>query len=195
MKKKIDKKKYKKALDFTYKIHFKQNRKDTGIPYFTHLVSVSNNVMEEGGTTDEAIGGLLHDAVEDQGGLKTLIKIRKLFGNNVAKIVDECSDTVVAPKPPWLLRKKKYISDIKKKGQSSMFVSLCDKLHNGTCIVNDYKREGRKVWGLFKNASPKQVAWYYESLYKEFSKHLKGHKVLKDNYLMVVKDIKKAASK
>jgi len=195
MKKKIDKKKYKKALDFTYKIHFKQNRKDTGIPYFTHLVSVSNNVMEEGGTTDEAIGGLLHDAVEDQGGLKTLIKIRKLFGSNVAKIVDECSDTVVVPKPPWLLRKKKYISDIKKKGQSSMFVSLCDKLHNGTCIVNDYKREGRKVWGLFKNASPKQVAWYYESLYKEFSKHLKGHKVLKDNYLMVVKEIKKAASK
>ena len=192
MKKKIDKKKYKKALDFTYKIHFKQNRKDTGIPYFTHLVSVSNNVMEEGGTTDEAIGGLLHDAVEDQGGLKTLIKIRKLFGNNVAKIVDECSDTVVAPKPPWLLRKKKYISDIKKKGQSSMFVSLCDKLHNGTCIVNDYKREGRKVWGLFKNASPKQVAWYYESLYKEFSKHLKGHKVLKDNYLIVVKEIKRA---
>ena len=38
--KKIDKKKYKKALDFTYKIHFKQNRKGTGIPYFTHLVSV-----------------------------------------------------------------------------------------------------------------------------------------------------------
>ena len=43
MNKKIDKKKYKKALDFTYKIHFKQNRKGTGIPYFTHLVSVSNN--------------------------------------------------------------------------------------------------------------------------------------------------------
>ena len=195
MKKKIDKKKYKKALDFAYKTHFDQNRTDTKIPYFTHLVSVSNNVMEEGGTTDEAIGGLLHDAVEDQGGLKTLIKIRKLFGNNVAKIVDECSDTVVTPKPPWLLRKKKYISDIKKKSQSSMFVSLCDKLHNGTCIVNDYKREGRKVWGLFKSASPKQVAWYYESLYKEFSKHLKGHKVLKDNYLTVVKDIKKAAFK
>jgi len=191
----MNKIKYKKALDFAYKLHFDQKRKKTKIPYFTHLVSVSNNVMEEGGTTDEAIGGLLHDAVEDQGGLKTLIKIRKLFGNNVAKIVDECSDTVVAPKPPWLLRKKKYISDIKKKGQSSMFVSLCDKLHNGTCIVNDYKREDRKVWGLFKNASPKQVAWYYESLYKEFSKHLKGHKVLKDNYLMVVKEIKKAASK
>ena len=72
MNKKIDKKKYKKALDFAYRIHFKQNRKGTGIPYFTHLVSVSNNIIEDGGTTDEAIGGLLHDAVEDQGGLKTL---------------------------------------------------------------------------------------------------------------------------
>lgn len=190
----LDKKKYKKALDFAYKIHFNQNRKKTKIPYFTHLVSVSNNVIEDGGTTDEAIGGLLHDAVEDQGGLKTLKKIRKLFGNNVAKIVNECSDTIVVPKPPWLARKKKYISDIKKKGQSSMFVSLCDKLHNGTSIVNDYKRKGKKVWTRF-TASHKQVAWYYESLYKEFSKHLKGHKVLKDNYLRVVKEIKKAASK
>ena len=191
----MNKIKYKKALDFAYKIHFDQNRKKTKIPYFTHLVSVSNHVIEDGGTTDEAIGGLLHDAVEDQGGLKTLIKIRKLFGNNVAKIVAECSDTVVVPKPPWLVRKKKYISDIKKKGQSSMFVSLCDKLHNGTCIVNDYKREGKKVWTRFKNASPKQVAWYYEGLYKEFSKHLKGHKVLKGNYLTVVKEIKKVSAK
>ena len=190
MNKNIDKIKYKKALDFAYKIHFDQNRKKTKIPYFTHLVSVSNHVIEDGGTTDEAIGGLLHDAVEDQGGLKTLKKIRKLFGNKVAQIVNECSDTVVVPKPPWLTRKKKYLSDIKKKSQSSMFVSLCDKLHNGTSIVNDYKRKGKKVWTRF-TAKPKQVAWYYEGLYKEFSKHLKGHKVLKDNYLGVVKEIKK----
>ena len=86
MNKKIDKKKYKKALDFTYKIHIKQNRKGTGIPYFTHLVSVSNNVIEDVGTTDEAIGSLLHDAVEDQGGLKTLINIRKLFSSMFLKL-------------------------------------------------------------------------------------------------------------
>ena len=101
---------------------------------------------------------------------------------------------VVVPKPPWLARKKKYISDIKKKGQSSMFVSLCDKLHNGTCIVSDHKRVGNKIWKRF-TATPKQVAWYYESLYKEFSKHLKGHKVLKGNYLTVVKEIKRASFK
>ncbi len=55
MKKKIDKKKYKKALDFAYKIHFKQNRKGTGMPYFTHLVSVSNNFIENDGSIDEVI--------------------------------------------------------------------------------------------------------------------------------------------
>ena len=190
MNKRIDKNKYKKALDFAYKIHFKQNRKGTKIPYFTHLVSVSNIIIENSGTTDEAIGGLLHDSVEDQGGLKTLIQVRKLFGSKVAKIVGECSDTVIVPKPPWFDRKKKYISEIKKKGQSSMFVSLCDKLHNGTCIVNDYKRVDKKLWIRFA-ASPKVFAWYYESLYTEFNNHLIGHKVLKENYFSVVKDIKK----
>ncbi|MDC1200849.1 HD domain-containing protein [Pelagibacteraceae bacterium] len=96
----MNKIKYKKALDFAYKIHFDQNRKKTKIPYFTHLVSVSNNIIEDGGTTDEAIGGLLHDAVEDQGGLRVLKEIKKQFGSKVAKIVNECSDTVVVPKPP-----------------------------------------------------------------------------------------------
>jgi len=189
---KIDKYKYKKALDFAYKIHFKQVRKDTQIPYFTHLVSVSNYVIENGGTTDEAIGGLLHDAVEDQGGAKVLKKIKKLFGTKVAKIVDECSDTDIVPKPPWLERKKKYISDIKTKDRSSMLVSLCDKLHNGICIVNDYKRVGKKLWARF-TASPKEIAWYYECLHKEFNRHLKGHEVLKENYFSVVRKIKSAS--
>tara|TARA_S200000501_G_C20662284_1_gene672368 strand:+ start:255 stop:827 length:573 start_codon:yes stop_codon:yes gene_type:complete len=188
----INKKKYKQALDYAYKLHIKQNRKGTGIPYFTHLVSVSNNIIEDGGSTDEAIGGLLHDAVEDQGGIKTLKEIKRKFGNKVATIVNECSDTNVEPKPPWHERKKKYILEIKKKTQSSMFVSLCDKLHNGTCIINDHKRVGQKMWKRF-TASPKEVAWYYESLYKEFSKHLKGHKVIKENYLLVVKNINKIA--
>ena len=185
--------KYKKALDYAYKLHLKHDRKgETKIPYFSHLSSVSNYVIENGGTTDEAIGALLHDAVEDQGGVKTLKVIRTKFGSKVATIVKECSDSVVEPKPPWSERKKKYISDIKKKTQSSMFVSLCDKLHNGTCIIDDHKRVGKEVWKRF-SASPKDIAWYYESLYKEFNRYLKGHKVLKDNYSSVVKEIKKIA--
>ena len=79
---------------------------------------------------------------------------------------------------------------MKTKSQSSLFVSLCDKLHNGTCIVNDYQRVGRKLWKRFK-ASPKQVYWYYNSLYKNFSKNLKGHKILKRNYYQIVNEMRK----
>jgi (p)ppGpp synthase/HD superfamily hydrolase len=189
MNKGIDKKKYKKAIDYAFALHSNQYRKGTTIPYFTHLVSVSNNVIENGGNTDEAIAGLLHDAVEDQGGEKTLKLIRKRFGNKVAKIVEECSDTKITPKPPWLERKKKYLSGMKKSTQSSLFVSLCDKLHNATCIVNDYQRIGRTLWKRF-NASPKQMYWYYNSLYINFTKHLRNHKVLKRNYKNIVSEMK-----
>ena len=190
--KKLDLDKYLEAYTYSYKLHKKQMRKGSNIPYFTHLSSVSNLIIENNGTTTQAIAGLLHDAVEDQGGVKTLKVIRTKFGSKVATIVKECSDSVVEPKPPWSERKKKYLSDIKKKTQSSMFVSLCDKLHNGTCIIDDHKRVGKKLWKRF-TASPKDIAWYYESLYKEFNRHLKGHKVLKDNYYLVVKEIKRIA--
>ena len=177
MNKKINQKKYLEALNFSFKLHSKQIRKGTKIPYFFHLSSVSNYVIENGGDTDEAIAGLLHDAVEDQGGEKTLKLIRKKFGNKVAKIVEDCTDTKVIPKPPWFERKKQYILKLKKKAQSSLLVSMCDKTHNASCIINDYYRVGKKIWNRF-SANKKQVCWYYESLGKCYYKNLKGHKVL-----------------
>ena len=104
-----------KVSNYGTQLHEKQKRKGTSIPYFFHLVSVSSLVIENGGNTDESIAGLLHDAVEDQGGTKTLIYIKKKFGNKVAKIVDDCTDAIVIPKPPWYERKKLYLSKLKDK--------------------------------------------------------------------------------
>jgi (p)ppGpp synthase/HD superfamily hydrolase len=59
-----------------------------------------------------AIGALLHDAVEDQGGKPTLDTIRHLFGDRVADIVLECSDsdgTDPAQKAPSVERKRAYL--------------------------------------------------------------------------------------
>jgi (p)ppGpp synthase/HD superfamily hydrolase len=58
------------------------------------LLSVCALVLENSGNEDQAIAALLHDAVEDQGGLRTLDTIQRLFGEPVAKIVRECSDAV-----------------------------------------------------------------------------------------------------
>jgi (p)ppGpp synthase/HD superfamily hydrolase len=49
-------------------------------------------VLEAGGDEDLAIAALLHDAVEDQGGQRTLQTIRRMFGDRVATVVMECSD-------------------------------------------------------------------------------------------------------
>lgn len=71
-------------------------------------------MIEADGTKTEAIAGLLHDAAEDQGGAATLAEIEKRFGPAVAAIVEQCSDTVVTPKPPWRQRKEDYKEEVGK---------------------------------------------------------------------------------
>ena len=155
--KKFDLDKYLEAYVYSYKLHKKQTRKGSNIPYFTHLSSVSNLIIENNGTTTQAIAGLLHDAVEDQGGLKVLKIIKDKFGKKVATIVDECSDAVTNPKPPWKERKIKYINSIKNKSQSGILVSLCDKIHNANCIISDCRKIGDKLWQRF-SAPKKETA-------------------------------------
>ena len=188
--KKFDLDKYLEAYVYSYKLHKKQTRKGSNIPYFTHLSSVSNLIIENNGTTTQAIAGLLHDAVEDQGGAKTLAAIKRKFGPKVAKIVDQCSDTTIKPKPPWKTRKIKYIKDIKNKTQDTLLVSLCDKYHNANCILSDYQKVGEEIWGRF-TASKQETLWYYESLYKEFKKYLKNHLELIKAYKNAVDEMKR----
>lgn len=188
--KKFDLDKYLEAYVYSYKLHKKQTRKGSNIPYFTHLSSVSNLIIENNGTTTQAIAGLLHDAVEDQGGAKTLAVIKRKFGPRVAKIVDQCSDTTIKPKPPWKKRKIKYIKDIKNKSQDTLLVSLCDKYHNANCILSDYQKVGEEIWDRF-TASKQETFWYYESLYKEFKKYLKNHLELIKAYKSTVDEMKR----
>jgi (p)ppGpp synthase/HD superfamily hydrolase len=81
------------ALHFASGLHRNQFRKGTSVPYISHLMSVSALVLENGGDEDQAIAALLHDPVEDQGGKPTLDTIRHLFGDRVADMVGECSDS------------------------------------------------------------------------------------------------------
>ena len=93
------------ALTQAAQLHRKQMRKGTGIPYISHLMAVASIVLEHGGTEEEAIAALLHDAVEDQGGKPILEWVRRRFGAAVADIVDGCTDAYGEPKPEWQQRK------------------------------------------------------------------------------------------
>jgi (p)ppGpp synthase/HD superfamily hydrolase len=103
------------ALQFASGLHHQQPRKGVSIPYIAHLMSVCALVLEAGGNEDQAIAALLHDAVEDQGGLPTLDTIRHMFGDPVANTVESCSDSMAikaSEKPPWRERKEKYLAHL-----------------------------------------------------------------------------------
>ena len=156
------------ALVFASRLHRCQTRKGSVIPYISHLMSVSALVLEHGGTEDQAIAGLLHDAAEDQGGEATLVVIRDRFGEAVARIVSDCTDTWVEPKPPWRPRKEAYLAGLPGKPPASLLVSLADKTHNARAILGDYRALGDDLWDRFSGGK-EGTAWYYRSLADVFS--------------------------
>jgi len=149
--------------------HRRQLRKGTTIPYVAHLLGVTSLVLEMGGSETEAIGALLHDAVEDGGGPPMLERIRLEFGEDAARIVDANSDSDVEPKPPWYQRKRAYIDAIAHKQPDELRVSLADKLHNARAILLDYRTLGEPFWDRFRTGAGDPVRWYYRELFAAFS--------------------------
>jgi (p)ppGpp synthase/HD superfamily hydrolase len=159
------------ALGYASALHRKQERKGSGIPYVGHLLSVSSLVIEGGGDETQAIAALLHDAVEDQGGVKTLAEIRAKFGDDVATIVDQCSDTDEVPKPPWKQRKQRYVDHLGYASKATLLVSLADKLDNARAILRDFRTDGPAVWQRFSEQNPREHLWYYRSLLAVYQRH------------------------
>ena len=151
------------ALQFAAELHAYQRRKGKTTPYIAHLLSVAALVIEHGGDEDTAIAGLLHDAVEDQGGKPMLERIRARFGGRVAAMVEQCTDADVVPKPPWEERKRAYVAAIPHKTPDALLVSLADKVHNAREILDDYREEGEALWGRF-NGGREGTLWYYRAL-------------------------------
>ena len=164
---------YDHAFQYAHDLHRAQTRKGTQIPYVSHLMTVSALVVEHGGNEDQAIGALLHDAAEDQGGAETLEEIRRRFGNAVAEIVSDCTDSWALPKPDWRPRKEAYLAKLPAKPTRSLLVSLADKTHDAEAILFDYRSLGDPLWQRF-NGGADGTRWYYNALADVFSKALPG---------------------
>jgi (p)ppGpp synthase/HD superfamily hydrolase len=162
-----------RALRLAFDLHSGQTRKGSRTPYFGHLLGVTAIVIETGGSEDEAIAALLHDAAEDQGGVETLERIHEEFGPEVAAIVESCSDSLGDPKPPWHERKRAYLDHLEHASEAALRVSLADKLHNARTIVVDYRDVGEALWDRF-NAPRDDVLAYYRSLAATFSRRMPG---------------------
>jgi (p)ppGpp synthase/HD superfamily hydrolase len=160
------------ALSYAMELHGSDVRKGApSIPYAAHLLSVCSLVLLDGGTEDEAIAGLLHDALEDHPEATSRQIIAQRFGDRVRVLVEACSDTPPdyrgGPKPPWKGRKAAYLSRLEVAGPEERRVSMADKLDNARSIVSDYHTHGELLWSHF-NAGKEDQLWFYRSLKRIF---------------------------
>ena len=118
------------AYDLAERCHGDQ-RRVSGIPYILHPTSVACIVAELGMDTDSICGSLLHDVVEDTP--VTLEEITKLFGTDVAKLIDGVTKI---SKIPFSSREEQQAENIRKMLIAMaddirvIIIKLADRLHN-----------------------------------------------------------------
>lgn len=155
-------KRFNEALTFAADLHATQTRKGSGVPYIAHLLGVASIALEYGAQEDEAIAALLHDAIEDQGGIATqkfavalgipsprswkaaptLTPPRNRRGESAKKLT---SPTCIMPLPLlyWSVRQ-----------------TSCTAARS---ILQDYRVVGEQPKNRFKGGKSGTL-WYYRSL-------------------------------
>ena len=151
--------------------HHTEFRKGTDIPYMAHLLGVAALVMGEAGgrvlvTEDMVLAALLHDVVEDHGGMTRLLEVEQRFGANVARMVKGLSDSFAEgqqPKDEWKKRKSEYIERLRHEPDDVLLISAADKLYNAKAILDDFNEIGEAIWERFKRGADEQL-WYFDEL-------------------------------
>jgi len=159
-------KRFDDALLHALRLHRKQQRKGNNVPYAAHLLGTAGLVLDFGGDEAQAMAALLHDAAEDHGGRPRLAKIRKRFGADVARMVEDCTDTLEKVKPEWRPRKEAYIASLPGKRARSLLVSAADKLDNARAIVADLRAHGAGTLDRF--SGKRDTLWYFQALVEVF---------------------------
>jgi GTP pyrophosphokinase len=180
------------ALAYAARLHAGQTRKLSGAPYVAHLLGVAALALEHGADEDEAIAALLHDAIEDQGGVPTGEEIRRRFGDRVAEIVVGCSDTDQMPKPPWRQRKEAYLEHLRHAPPSVRLISACDKLDNLRSLLAGYRAAGEAIWEHFRGGR-EGTLWYHRRVVQTLRKF--GPSRLLDELERAVAELERAVAR
>jgi (p)ppGpp synthase/HD superfamily hydrolase len=159
------------ATGLAWTWHGHLTRKGRATSYLSHLLAVQGLVIESGGSPDQAIAALLHDALEDvpdrAARAEREREIRARFGEPVLRIVLDCTDTLPdetgEDKRPWRARKERFLERLAQAERASRLVVACDKRHNLGDLVWDLHHEGPPTLARF-NAGPSEQLWYFESV-------------------------------
>ena len=127
-----DLEKIKKAFLYAKELHAGQFRL-SGEPYVCHPVAVAEIVAQLGLDTDSICAALLHDTVEDCSDKTNLDILSKMFGNEVAMLVDGLTKIIQVQLAD---KEEAHIENIRKmllamnRDIRVIFIKLCDRLHN-----------------------------------------------------------------
>ena len=132
------------------------------VPYVSHLLAVTALVLEHGGSQDEAIAAVLHDALEDIEGCDAA-QIEARFGAPVASLVLALSDTLhPGHKEPWRERKVKHLARLRTASPAAKRIALADKVHNASTLVDEVALLGDAAFAPF-TAGKDGTLWYYRA--------------------------------
>ncbi len=161
------------ALSYTFQLFGRDSRKGSSVPVMAHLLSVCAIVQQDGGSEDEAIAGLLHDALEDKPHETSEDEIRRRFGEDVACMVRIATDTprewVGGPKPDWKRRKQGYIDRVVTEAPALLRPTVADKIDNLRAILAEQQWIGDEFWARFKAGKEDQL-WYYSACCQAYEK-------------------------
>ena len=130
--KKYDLEKIQRAYDYAAELHEGQFRA-SGEPYISHPLAVAEIVAGLELDTDSVCAALLHDTVEDCSDKTDIKEVEKLFGEDVALLVDGLTKLVLLEVED---KEEQHIENLRKmllamsKDVRVIFIKLCDRLHN-----------------------------------------------------------------
>jgi (p)ppGpp synthase/HD superfamily hydrolase len=181
---------YDAALALAASTHAGQTRKGSTIPYIVHPVHVSVILIRYGFPEDVAIGGLLHDIVEDQDYPLSAIEAR--FGPAVAEMVAAATEQKTEAGQPrrWEDRKREALDHIRQASTDAVAVKAADVLCNTRALASALRQEGASVWEHFSRG-PEQSMRYYRSLADIARERMAGHPLLAE-LDEAVQDLKRA---
>jgi (p)ppGpp synthase/HD superfamily hydrolase len=138
----------------------------------SHLLAVCALVLDDGGSEEEAVAALLHDAAEDHGGAEAIKEIAARFGEPVAGIVALCTDPIDVG-DEWRVIKRAHLDILQTAPASVRRVSLAEKLDNARTIVRTLRELGDEMWPRMRVRSD-DLLWYYGELSALFARQHPG---------------------
>ena len=148
----------KKAAEFARAAHEGQKR-ESGEPYYTHPEAVATSLAKMDMDADTVAAGLLHDVVED-GEEITVDKLRELFGDDIAGMVDGVTKlTKTGHSSDMQTREDRQAENLRKMYLAMandvrvVIIKLADRLHNmrtlGNCSLEKRQRIARETLDVY----------------------------------------------